>query len=108
MTSSKIKEGIVKSLKNVLLGTSLWGVLDITQMKRRYLIIETVRELAANDYFKDMGFNVRLLDENNFVQKIPYFNGNTEFIEKHDLTFNGENCYMAYLEYMYHNKIKHE
>jgi len=108
MNYSKIRDGIIDSLTKKMLRTSLWGVLDITFMKRRYEIAIIADELADQEYFKEHGFTIRLIDDFNFIQKIPYFKDNKEFIEKHNLYFLGKESYQEYLLHMYKERIKNE
>ena len=56
--------------------------------------------MLANDVLKRYGFSIKLIDNNNFVQKIPDFEDNQEFIDKHELKFLGKNSYPDYLLYM--------
>ena len=88
-----------------MLGLPLWGVLDISQMERKYEIQEVIDIMMFNDQFKDDGFKVMLIDHNNFIQKLPYFSDNNEFLDKHNLYFNNTCSYPAYLKYM-HDLVK--
>ena len=98
---SKVRKNIINSLKDKMLKTSLWGVFNITYLARRYEIIDIVEELIKFKYFKKYGFTIKLLDSNCFVQKIPYFEGNDEFIKKNDLYFTDIKSYPKYLLHMY-------
>lgn len=102
-TYSKLLEGISYAIKSKMLALPLWGVLDISQMERRYEIIEVIETMMFNDQFKEDGFKVSLIDGNNFVQKVPYFHD--DFIMENDLTFNNKPSYTAYLAHM-HKKQK--
>jgi len=99
MSYSKLKHGIADSLQRKMFALPLWGVLDISQMERRYEIIEVVEVMMFNDHFKDDGFRLALLDYNNFVQKLPYFHD--EFIRTHALSFQGVPSYSSYLAHMH-------
>ena len=91
---------IANALEKKMLRTPLWGVLDITLMERRYDIIDVVNGFVKRESFKDLGFNLRLIDYGNFVQKIPFFIENEDFINKHKLFINEEPSYQAYLAHM--------
>lgn len=106
MNYSKIRQGIADSLRRRLLRTPLWGVLDISQMERRYNIISVIEAFIFNDQFKADGFKLTLLDSNNFIQKLPYFHD--ELIEEHNLKFNGKPSYTTYLAYMFDQKEKND
>jgi len=102
--SKRILDPIKADLKDIMLRTSLWGVLDILTFKRRYEIIAAVNEIAESQEFKDDGFSLRLIDGDNFVQKIPFFNDNEEFISKNKLTLSGRPNYPTYLLFMQKHK----
>ena len=111
MTYSRIsiKSRLTNSLTEKMLGTSLWGVLDITFNSRRYVIIDIVNQLIENNYFKGLGFSVRIIDGMNFIQKIPYFDGNEEFIKEHELyLFDDRPSYQAYLKYMHDDQKRNK
>jgi hypothetical protein len=107
MVSSKLRETLIQSLTSRLSGISLWGVLDITFMKRRYEINIVAEELIRSEYFKEYGFNIRVIDDMCFVQKTPWFKDNPEFIEKHNLYFIDKPSYHEYLLHMVKEKNKH-
>ena len=90
-----------------MLGTSLWGVLDISLLHQRYEIIETVEIIQKDKIFKKYGFDIRLIDGMNFVQKIPWFNGNDEFIKENSLYLFDRPNYQTYIVYMNLNRLKH-
>lgn len=98
MSYSKLKHGIADALQRKMFALPLWGVLDISQMERRYEIIEVVEVMMFNDQFKSDGFKLALLDYNNFIQKLPYFHD--EFIRTHALMSQGVPSYVAYLAHM--------
>lgn len=103
MNSSEINKGIADAIQDKMFRASLWGVLDISMMERRYEIIDIVKVLILNESFKKDGFRLRLIDHNNFIQKVPYFYGNNEFIDKYDLYFNDKPHYQSYLLHMKDN-----
>ena len=84
----------------------LWGVLDISFLQRKYELLEAVLILRYENYFKEYGFKIGIIDEGNFIQKQPYFYDNEEFIKKNNLYFNDKPCYYTYLKYMRDNIIK--
>lgn len=104
---SKLKIGIAKALRQRLLRIPLWGVLDISQMERKYEIQEVIYDLMDIKYFKPDGFMIGLLDGNNFVQKLPYFDNNEEFIKKHDLVYLDQASYVTYMAKMYELREKY-
>ena len=91
-----------------MLRTPLWGVLDILMREDRYLIIEVVEYIERKQLFKKYGFTLRLIDGMNFVQKIPFFYKNEEFIEKYNLYLYDRKLpsYQKYLELMHNQQIK--
>ena len=105
---SNIYDRISSELTNKMLGTSLWGVLDITSSKVRYKIIEVVERLNEKKEFRRKGFSLKLIDGMNFIQKIPYFEDNEDFIKEHNLYFNGKPSYIDYLIYMKNEAKKHK
>jgi hypothetical protein len=107
MISFELKKLLIQSLTSKISGISLWGVLDITFMKRRYEINIVAEELIRNEYFKEFGFNIKIIDNMCFIQKIPWFNDNPEFIKKHNLHFLNKPSYHEYLLHMVKEKDKH-
>jgi len=99
---------MIDALLDQMLRTSLWGVLDLCLLKKKFEIIDLVIELREEEYFKPYGFTVTLIDGGNFVQKIPFFENNDEFIKENNLYFLGEKSYPSYLAFMNKSVERHK
>lgn len=104
--SSHSRDKIRKTIIHRMLRTSLWGVLDICLLDIKYEVAEEATKLIDSEYFKPYGFDLKIIDDWNFIQKIPYFKDNDLFIEEHNLYFNEKPSYVAYLAHM--NKQREE
>lgn len=91
---------LFKAIYDRMLDMGLWNSIDISMAKKRYELIEVSQKMILEDVFKEKGFKIEIIDGMNFIQKVPYFIGNKEFIDKHKLYFNDKPCYNSYLKYM--------
>lgn len=100
MTFSNKDKPIFNGIRDKLIDLPLWCAIDISFMKLRYEIIHVCEQIIIEDAFKELGFQIKIIDDMNFIQKLPYFYGNLEFVKKHSLYFNDKPCYTSYLRFM--------
>lgn len=100
MIYSKKQIKDIKFVRDELLRVSLWGTLYISKHMDPIALKEAVALINKNKIFAKYGFNVELIDGEDFIQKVPYFWDNEKFIEENNLTLGNRPNYKIYLDFM--------
>ncbi len=103
---SKKQIHLIRLIRDKLLRVPLWGTLFISSDLDELTIHEVIPLINKHKIFYKYGFDVDLIDGMKFVRKIPAFDNNSAFIDKHDLKLYDRPNYQVYLDFM-HKQMLH-